>query len=123
VTNSAAYGWDAYEVSGLGSHPTTRVESGNTGASGTNYDSGAIFPNVNNALVIGEAYAGAGFSSIPGAPWVTNTEINRIAGYQLQTKAGQGYSWSGALGSNGSWVSGVASISANPAVRRGRRSS
>lgn len=111
VTNAAAFGFDAYEVSGLGATPVINAVSHGAGSSDTAYDSGTIFPAAVNAFIVGEAYSGGAFSTVPGDPWVTNTEINRIAGVQVQNTANQLYNWSGQLALHGAWCSGVAAIS------------
>jgi hypothetical protein len=113
VTGSGVvHGFDAYEVMGLGSTPVINTQSHNSGQHDLAYDSGTIFPAAVNALIIAEAYSGGAFATIPGAPWVNNTEINRIAGYQLQNTPNQLYNWSGSLVLRGAWASAIAAISA-----------
>jgi hypothetical protein len=113
AANVAAIGWDAYEVEGLGSTPVANAQSHASGAADMAYDSGSIFPDVLNAFVIGESYSGGGFASIPGAPWNTAEEVNRAAGYQVESPGGGPYGWAGGLALRGAWVAGVASISNN----------
>jgi hypothetical protein len=115
VTNGAlnsAVGLLLYEVAGLGAAPVVDQRSSGSDVS-TAVSSGATGNTVVPAELVLGAVATLNAMPLPGAPWTSQgitSGFSAISGYQIQSAAGNSYTFSGTSGGAGVWAAGAVTV-------------